>query len=186
MSFIQRSTIECNGTLSGERSFPSTDVRADTMRRSLAPLRNSSASALLNYAFSWLEYGKRACHFWMFTLNKTDAMSHMLQNPRTADALASSVASFSESTSMKVALLWRIKEDINRKMMLHERKINNADSSREWHVMRINIYVYGCHRLCFESFRDSLIPRRDGDKQKINSSSALIDDALTVRLLFFI
>lgn len=35
MSFIQRLAIECNGTLSGEQSFPSTDVRTDTMQRSL-------------------------------------------------------------------------------------------------------------------------------------------------------
>lgn len=30
MSFIQRLTIECNGALSGERSFPSTDLHTDT------------------------------------------------------------------------------------------------------------------------------------------------------------
>lgn len=35
MSFIQRLTIECNGTLSGEHSFLSTDVHTDTMQRSL-------------------------------------------------------------------------------------------------------------------------------------------------------
>lgn len=35
MSFIQRLTIECNGTLSREQSFLSTDVRIDTMQRSL-------------------------------------------------------------------------------------------------------------------------------------------------------
>lgn len=36
MSFIQQLTIECNGTLSGEQSFLSTDVHADTMQRSLS------------------------------------------------------------------------------------------------------------------------------------------------------
>lgn len=35
MSFIQRLTIECNGTLSGEQSFLSNDVRTDTMQLSL-------------------------------------------------------------------------------------------------------------------------------------------------------
>ena len=75
-----------------------------------APLRNSPVSALLNYAFSWLECGKRVCHFWTFTFNKTDAMSHMLRNPRGCISVTFfAVASFSEeniNNSMKVVLLW--------------------------------------------------------------------------------
>lgn len=38
----------------------------------------------------------------------------------------------------------------------------------------------------FESLGDSSIPGLDGDKQKINSSAALIDDVPTVWPLFFI
>lgn len=43
-----------------------------------APPRSSSISALLNYASSWLEYRRRMCHFWMFTLNKTDPVSRVI------------------------------------------------------------------------------------------------------------
>lgn len=43
-----------------------------------APPRSSSISALLNYAFSWLEYRRRMCHFWMFTFNKTDPVSPVI------------------------------------------------------------------------------------------------------------
>lgn len=50
------------------------------IRRSSALLRNSLVSALLNYAFSWLEYGRRAYHSWTFALNKTDAVSRALRN----------------------------------------------------------------------------------------------------------
>lgn len=48
------------------------------------------------------------CHFWTFTLNKTDAMSHMLHNPW-AYGCISVVASFSEENinkRMEVVLLW--------------------------------------------------------------------------------
>lgn len=94
-----------------------------------APLRSSSVSALLNYAFSWLEYWRRVCHFWMFTLNKTDAMSHVLHNPQPHGCI--SVAStFCIKKYQVVLLRWGGGVKIKREMMLHEHKINNTDSSR--------------------------------------------------------
>lgn len=83
MSFIQRPAIECNGTLSGEQSFLSTDVGSDTMQRSRRTAEEQLGLGSFKLCIFMTGILEESGHFWMFTLNKTDAMSHVLYNPQT-------------------------------------------------------------------------------------------------------
>ena len=109
-----------------------------------APLRNSLVSALLNYAFSWLEYGKRVCA----TSGRLHSTKRMQCRARCTinDHVDALVFSFwcifyflkeNITKSMFVFALVR-KENIKWETMSHEQRINNTD---EWHVMRINIHM---------------------------------------------
>lgn len=119
-----------------------------------ALLRNSLVSALLNYAFSWLEYGTRVCHFWTFTLNKTDVISCMLRNPRARGRISAAavIASFlfiiifswkyQNSSCFSLAGKKKRKEKtLNGKWFWMG--INNTDGfwADEWRVIKLHIYM---------------------------------------------
>ena len=69
--------------------------------------------------------------------------------------------------------------------MLPEHEINKADGFSSYTDDTSEDLICGAWMSPFEG-RDSSIPPQDGDKQKINSRAALIDDASTVWPLFFI
>lgn len=121
------------------------------IRRSSALLRNSLVSALLNYAFSWLEYGRRAYHSWTFALNKTDAVSRALRNLYARGCVAV-VASFFfflfdffdlDAKIRTKAVFLRLKKEktLNGKRL--RMGINSTDGfwADEWHVIKLHIYT---------------------------------------------
>lgn len=125
MSFIQRPAIECNGTLSGEQSFLSTDVGSDTMQRSRRTAEEQLGLSSFKLCIFMTGILEESGHFWMFTLNKTDAMSHVLYNPQTRGCTSVVSASCSKKKRKKEKLFCfgsggEKRETVKRKMMFHE------------------------------------------------------------------